>query len=128
MSGFDNYFHGRFASARAYVLQRLLLSMLALDVWMLMIGHAGRYGTAGFNVAHFRWLDAIIPIPSPELYIGVGLRGDFNHLVGIQRAGVVVGINNNRRAPLFRAADMTVFADWHEFVPELTEALRPLLG
>lgn len=71
MSGFDNYFHGRFASARAYVLQRLLLSMLALDVWMLMIGHAGRYGTAGFNVAHFRWLDAIIPIPSPELYIGV---------------------------------------------------------
>jgi len=71
VSGFDRYFHGAYAAARPFVLQRLLLTMLALDAWMLMIGHAGRYGTAGFNVAHFRWLDAIIPVPSPALYIGV---------------------------------------------------------
>ena len=38
--------------------------MVALDTWMLMIGHAGRYGVAGFNVAHFAWLDALAPLPS----------------------------------------------------------------
>ena len=65
---------------------------------------------------------------APELYIGVGLRGDFNHLVGLQRAGVIVGVNNNRRTSLFRVADIAVHADWHEFIPELTAALRPMLS
>lgn len=60
----------------------------------------------------------------PALYIGVGVRGDFNHTVGIQRAGTVVGINNNRRASIFRQADIGVMADWREFVPELVRALR----
>ena len=64
----------------------------------------------------------------PILYIGVGLRGDFNHMVGLHRAGAVVGVNNNRRASLFRVADVAVLADWHEFVPALVEALRPELA
>ena len=32
-----------------------------------------RYGTDGFNVAHFGWLDQLQPTPSPELYVGVML-------------------------------------------------------
>ena len=81
MTAFDSYFHGPYTAARAYLLQRLLLAMLALDIWMLMIGHAGRYGTAGFNVAHFGWLDAIIPVPTPGLYIGVLLLSGLLALV-----------------------------------------------
>ncbi|MEE8518033.1 MAG: FAD-binding protein, partial [Dehalococcoidia bacterium] len=65
---------------------------------------------------------------APTLYIGVGLRGDFNHMVGVQRAGTIVGVNNNRRASIFRVADIAVLADWHEFVPALVEALKPELG
>jgi electron transfer flavoprotein alpha subunit len=62
---------------------------------------------------------------APKLYIGVALRGDFNHMVGLQRAGVLVVVNNNRRASIFRGGvDVAVLADWHEFVPALTEALR----
>ena len=62
---------------------------------------------------------------APDLYIGVGIRGDFNHLVGLQRAGLLVGINNNKRTPVFRSTDVAVLADWHEFIPALEAALRP---
>ncbi len=71
MRSFDHYFHAPFASARAYLFSRVFLALVALDTFLLMIGHAGRYGVDGFNVAHFGWLDAIAPLPSAGLYIGV---------------------------------------------------------
>ncbi len=67
----DLYFHGEHGAVRVYLLSKLFLGMLALDAWMLMIGHAGRYGAGEFNVAHFRWLDQLQPIPTPGLYLGV---------------------------------------------------------
>ena len=66
---------------------------------------------------------------APKLYVGIALRGDFNHMVGLQRAGILIVVNNNRRASIFRGGvDVAVLADWHEFVPALTEALRAELG
>ena len=64
----------------------------------------------------------------PELYVGVGVRGDFNHTVGIRRAGTIVGVNNNKRAAIFRQSDIGVLADWEAFVPSLVEALRAEMG
>jgi electron transfer flavoprotein alpha subunit len=66
---------------------------------------------------------------APNLYIGIALRGDFNHMVGLQRAGILIVVNNNRRASIFRGGvDIAILADWHEFVPALTKALRVELG
>jgi len=66
---------------------------------------------------------------APRLYVGVAMRGDYNHLVGLQRAGVLVCVNNNRRASIFRGGvDVAVLADWHEFIPALEAALRRELG
>lgn len=62
---------------------------------------------------------------APRLYVGIGVRGDFNHAVGIQRAGTVLAINSDRRAGFFRGqADVGVVADWQEFVPTFMEELR----
>ena len=62
---------------------------------------------------------------APRLYVGIGVRGDFNHAVGIQRAGTVLAVNNDRRAAFFRGqSDVGVVADWQEFVPALAEELR----
>ncbi len=62
---------------------------------------------------------------APHLYVGVGVRGDFNHAVGIQRAGTVLAVNNDRRAAFFRGqSDVGVVTDWQEFVPALVEELR----
>ncbi len=60
---------------------------------------------------------------APRLYIAVGIRGDFNHVVGIQKAGTVVGINTTRRHPIFQASDYCILGSWEEFLPPLVEAL-----
>ena len=60
---------------------------------------------------------------APRLYIAVGIRGDFNHVVGIQKAGKVVGINTTRRHPIFEAADFCILGSWEEYLPPLIEAL-----
>lgn len=67
----NELFHGPHGASRSYVFSKVFLLLLALDAWALMIGHAGRYGAAGFNAAHFDWLDAIQPVPGNDLYIGV---------------------------------------------------------
>lgn len=55
-------------AARPAVLARALYALLALDLWTDMVPHAGRYGVDGFNVAHFAWLDALLPVPSSAAY------------------------------------------------------------
>ncbi|MDA1215370.1 MAG: FAD-binding protein [Chloroflexi bacterium] len=61
---------------------------------------------------------------APDLYIAIGIRGDFNHTVGIQRAGTVVAINNNKRAAIFRQADIGVVDEWQRVVPALVAELQ----
>ena len=85
----NELFHGQHGASRSYVFQKVFLLLLALDAWALMIGHAGRYGAAGFNAAHFDWLDALQPVPSNAGYIGVlllaGLLSLTLLLTGISR-------------------------------------------
>ncbi len=54
---------------RPWLLLRATLFLFAFDLWSDHIGPAWRYGTAGFNVAHFAVLDAL-PIPSAAAYVG----------------------------------------------------------
>ena len=60
---------------------------------------------------------------SPELYVAIGIRGVFNHTVGIQKAGTVVAVNNSARSPIFKASDIGILGDFREVVPALTNAL-----
>jgi electron transfer flavoprotein alpha subunit len=61
---------------------------------------------------------------APRLLIEVGVRGAFEHMVGSVRAGVIVGLNGNDHAPIFRHADVGVVGDWRETFPALVEALE----
>jgi electron transfer flavoprotein alpha subunit len=68
---------------------------------------------------------------APKIYLAVGIRGAFNHTVGIQKAGTILAINNNpnpRRSPIFQAADYSIVGDWQTYLPPLVEALKPVLG
>jgi len=47
------------------------------------------------------------------------------HLVGLRRAGTIVAINKNPKAPILKAADLAVLADVHALLPHLEAALRP---
>lgn len=62
---------GPIAAVRPYLAMRVVLWILAIDVWSTHLGAAWRYGTAGFNVAHFAWMDALLPIPSAVTYVGM---------------------------------------------------------
>lgn len=60
---------------------------------------------------------------APKLYFAIGIRGAFEHTVGIRRAGIVVAINKNPKAPIFQNADLGIVGDYAEVVPLLTAAL-----
>ena len=86
------------------------------------------------NVVHSGWLPHQVQVGisgrtiAPRVYIAVGIRGAFNHTVGIQKAGIIVAVNRNRRAPIFQAADYGILGDWKEFLPPLVERLQPILA
>lgn len=60
---------------------------------------------------------------APKLYFAIGIRGAFEHTVGIRRSGIVVAINKNAKALIFQNADFGIVGDYAEVVPLLTAAL-----
>ena len=86
------------------------------------------------NVVHAGWLPHQVQVGisgrtiAPRVYLAVGIRGVFDHTVGIQKAGVIIAINSNRRHPIFKAADYGIVGDWKENLPVLVEALKPVLA
>ncbi|MGB5932518.1 MAG: electron transfer flavoprotein subunit alpha/FixB family protein [Anaerolineae bacterium] len=65
---------------------------------------------------------------SPELYIGVGLSGELQHMVGIVGAQVMVAINNDPKSPVFEQVDYGIVDDCREFIPLLIEKIKEYQG
>lgn len=64
---------------------------------------------------------------SPQLYIGVGLSGEQQHLVGVVDARVMVAINNDEKSPVFEQVDYGIVDDCREFVPVLIQKIEAYL-
>jgi electron transfer flavoprotein alpha subunit len=60
---------------------------------------------------------------APPLYLALGVSGAQEHVVGLRRAGLIVAVNKNPKAPIFKTADIGVVADWAELLPHLEAPL-----
>ena len=63
---------------------------------------------------------------TPDLYIMVAISGASQHMAGSSGAKVIVAINKDAEANIFKEARYGVVGDWETVLPALTAALREL--
>jgi len=59
----------------------------------------------------------------PDVYVAVGISGQVQHMVGVNRAKTIVAINTDKNAPIFAQADYGIAGSLYEVLPALTAAL-----
>jgi len=78
----------------------------------------------------FHWLPEEVCIGlsgvqvKPDLYLGLGVSGQVQHLTGIRNAKVIAAVNKDENAPIFKVADFGVIGDLYDVVPKLVNELK----
>jgi len=60
----------------------------------------------------------------PELYVGLGVSGQVQHMTGVRGAKIVCAVNRDENAPIFPLCDFGIVGTLYEVVPKLIEELK----
>jgi electron transfer flavoprotein alpha subunit len=80
-----------------------------------MIDHAAQIGQTGRHIA-------------PRIYLAAGISGASQHMAGIGRSGIIIAINHDPDAAIFKVADYGWQAEVQEALPALAKALAERLN
>jgi len=92
----------------------------------------GAWGLTRPLAADYGWAPEWIGISGisirPKLYIAVGISGQPQHTAGIRDSKIIVAINNDSEAPIFKFSDYGIIGDAYIILPELIKKLKELKG
>jgi electron transfer flavoprotein alpha subunit len=80
--------------------------------------------------ADYHWIseDRMVGISGkrckPRLDVSIGISGQIQHTVGIMSARIIVAINKDKEAPIFKIADYGIVGDLYQVVPKLIQRIK----
>jgi len=101
-----------------------LLEKLAETLGASMAG--SRVAVDGGCIASQRQVGQTGKTVKPIIYIACGISGAIQHTIGMKDSELVVAINTDRDAPIFKVADVCVIGDIMEIVPAITQRLSQI--